>query len=195
MRRSRVTSYRICRSLGVLPRSGSNPGVRHGHLDLLTVAGRSSRRTTSLATKSPISLETTACAGGSVHHDKLNCPGALLAYHVVLAVQAFARTNRAGSRARVARPGPLRCDVKAGSRRQFACDKLEPLMKSTIGRPRRLTDEQVTRILAWHVQILALKALRASLKTQKQIAAELNVAPATIARVIACRGRYKKPSP
>ena len=68
-------------------------------------------------------------------------------------------------------------------------------MKSTIGRPRRLTDEQVARILAWHEQILALKALRASLETQKQIAAKLEVAPATIARVVACRGQYKKPPP
>ena len=97
-------------------------------------------------------------------------------YHVVLAV-------------------PLRRDVKGVPRRQFACVKSRSLMKSTIGRPRRLTDEQVARILAWHEKILALKALRASLKTQKQIADELNVAPATIARVIACRGQYKKPSP
>src|ERR1700733_5669611 len=53
------------------------------------------------------------------------------------------------------------------------------IMKSTIGRPRRLTDEQVARILAWHQQILALKSLRASLKTQRELAAELGVAPAT----------------
>jgi len=33
-------------------------------------------------------------------------------------------------------------------------------MKSTIGRPRRLTDDQVSIILAWHKQILAWKALR-----------------------------------
>jgi hypothetical protein len=68
-------------------------------------------------------------------------------------------------------------------------------MKSTIGRPRRLTDEQVACILAWHEQILALKSLRASVKTQRQLAAELGVAPATIARVIACSGQYKKPPP
>lgn len=68
-------------------------------------------------------------------------------------------------------------------------------MNSTIGRPRRLTDEQVRFILAWHRQILALKAHRASLKTQKQIAKELGVAPATIARVVACKGEYKKASP
>jgi hypothetical protein len=68
-------------------------------------------------------------------------------------------------------------------------------MKSTIGRPRLLTDKQVELILAWHRQILSLKALRASLKTQKQLAAELSVAPSTVARVIACGGHYKKPPP
>jgi hypothetical protein len=68
-------------------------------------------------------------------------------------------------------------------------------MNSTIGRPRRLKDEQVECILAWHDQILALMTLRASLKTQRELAAELGVAPATIARVIACKGQYKKPSP
>ena len=68
-------------------------------------------------------------------------------------------------------------------------------MKSTIGRPRRLTDEQVARIMAWHQQILALKSLRATLKTQRELAAELGVAPSTVARVIACRGQFKKSSP
>jgi DNA-binding MarR family transcriptional regulator len=68
-------------------------------------------------------------------------------------------------------------------------------MKSTIGRPRRLTDEQVARILSWHEQILALKALRATLITQRELAEDLGVAPATIARVIACGGQYKKRSP
>ena len=68
-------------------------------------------------------------------------------------------------------------------------------MNSTIGRPRRLTDKQVALILAWNKQILALKAMRASIKTQKQLAREMGVAPATIARVIACQGQYKKASP
>jgi hypothetical protein len=54
-----------------------------------------------------------------------NCLEALSAYHVVLAVQAFARTRRAGSHARFAQPGPLRCDVGSVPRRQFACVKQE----------------------------------------------------------------------
>lgn len=68
-------------------------------------------------------------------------------------------------------------------------------MKSTIGRPRRLTDQQVAIILAWHEEILALKALRARVKTQRQLAQELAVAPSTIAHVVACRGRFKRESP
>jgi len=68
-------------------------------------------------------------------------------------------------------------------------------MKSTIGRPRRLTDAQVALILAWHEQILALKALRATIKTQRQLAHELGVAPSTLAHVIACRGEFKQGSP
>ena len=51
----------------------------------------------------------------------IELPEALSAYHVVLAVQAFAHTRRAGLHARFARPGPLRCDVNRRSRRQFAC--------------------------------------------------------------------------
>ena len=68
-------------------------------------------------------------------------------------------------------------------------------MKSTIGRPRRLTDEQVASILVWHEQILALKALRASIKTQRQLAEALGVAPSTVAHVVACRGQFKQASP
>ena len=68
-------------------------------------------------------------------------------------------------------------------------------MKSTIGRPRRLTDEQVAVILTWHEQILALQALRASIKTQREVARELGVAPSTVAHVVACRGQFKQASP
>jgi len=68
-------------------------------------------------------------------------------------------------------------------------------MKSTMGRPRRITDEQVSIILAWHEQILTWKALRGALKTQRQLARDLGVSTATISRVIACRGLFKQPSP
>ena len=68
-------------------------------------------------------------------------------------------------------------------------------MRSTIGRPRRLTDAQVAIILAWHEEIRTLKSLRATIKTQRQLAFELGVAPSTIAHVIACRGQFKRGSP
>jgi hypothetical protein len=68
-------------------------------------------------------------------------------------------------------------------------------MKSTIGRPRRLTDRQVAAILAWHEQIRAWRVLRKAFKTQRQLARELGVSPATISYVIARRGEFKQPSP
>jgi hypothetical protein len=68
-------------------------------------------------------------------------------------------------------------------------------MKSTIGRPRRLTDQQIAAILAWHEQIRAWRVLRKAFKTQRQLARELGVSPATISYVIARRGEFKQPSP
>ena len=68
-------------------------------------------------------------------------------------------------------------------------------MNSTLGRPRVLTDAQVTIILTWHAQILAWKALRRNLKTQRQLARELNVSAATIAYVVRCGGKFKQASP
>jgi len=68
-------------------------------------------------------------------------------------------------------------------------------MKSTIGRPRALTDLQVAAILDWHAQILAWKAARSALKTQRQLAAELGVSSATISHVVKCAGKFKQASP
>jgi len=68
-------------------------------------------------------------------------------------------------------------------------------MKSTMGRPRSLTDLQVEAILTWHAQILEWKAKRATLKTLRQLAQELGVAPATVSHVIKCAGKFKQPSP
>ena len=65
-------------------------------------------------------------------------------------------------------------------------------MKSTIGRPRKLTDQQVRIILAWHARYLAWRALRATLKTQRQLAIELGVSQSTISRVVRSGGRYKR---
>jgi len=68
-------------------------------------------------------------------------------------------------------------------------------VKSTMGRPRRLTDAQVAMILAWHEEIADLKVLRARIKTQRQLARELGVSASTIAHVIACRGEFKQVAP
>lgn len=65
--------------------------------------------------------------------------------------------------------------------------------KSTIGRPRALTDRQVAVILEEHARFLAWKALRASLKSQRQLAQELGVSQGTISRAIHLG--YKQVSP
>jgi hypothetical protein len=67
-------------------------------------------------------------------------------------------------------------------------------MKSTIGRPRALTDRQVKIILAWHVRYLFWRALRGALKTQRELARELGVSQATISHVIRIGGDYKRAS-
>jgi hypothetical protein len=61
-------------------------------------------------------------------------------------------------------------------------------MKSTIGRPRVLTDEQVARILAWHEAHIQLG-------TSKELAVELGISQSVIGHAIARRGQYKQPSP
>ena len=68
-------------------------------------------------------------------------------------------------------------------------------MKSTIGRPRALTDRQVRIILAWHVRYRLWREFRTTLKTQRQLAQELGVSQATISHVIRIAGQYKQVSP
>ena len=61
-------------------------------------------------------------------------------------------------------------------------------MKSTVGRPRVVTDEKVAKILAWD-------DARRRLKTRKELALELGVSESAIGHVIARRGQYKQPCP
>lgn len=68
-------------------------------------------------------------------------------------------------------------------------------MKSTIGRPRSLTDVQIRSILEWHSRYLAWRALRLTLKTQRDLARELGVSQSTVNRVVRLAGRYKQISP
>jgi hypothetical protein len=121
---------------------------------------------------------------------------ALGAYHAGLAVQAGAKAAAALACKRETRPGRLRCGVTAGRRRQHRLRHFgAPIMKSTIGRPRRLTDRQVKIILAWHFRFLIWRALRKTLKSQRDLARELGVSQATISYVIRLGGRYKQVSP
>ena len=68
-------------------------------------------------------------------------------------------------------------------------------MKSTIGRPRVLTDEEVAVVLAWHQEVMAWRKRGAALKTRAELASELGVSPSTITRVIARHGEYKQEPP
>jgi transposase len=71
----------------------------------------------------------------------------------------------------------------------------EPIMKSTIGRPRKLSERQVKVILAWHMRFLLWRAFRKTLKSQRQLARELGVSQSTISYVIRIGGLYKQMSP
>jgi len=68
-------------------------------------------------------------------------------------------------------------------------------MKSTIGRPRTLTDRQVQIILACHARYLAWKVQRKTFKSQRQLAREFGVSQGTISRAVRFNGQYKQPSP
>lgn len=68
-------------------------------------------------------------------------------------------------------------------------------MKSTIGRPRVLTDRQVRIILAWYSRYLVWRALGKTLKSQRQLARELGVSQGTVGYVIRLGGRYKQVAP
>jgi hypothetical protein len=70
-----------------------------------------------------------------------------------------------------------------------------PIAKSTIGRPRALTDRQVEIILFEHSRRLAWKAFGASLKSQRELARELGVSRGTVSHVVRILGRYKQVSP
>ena len=67
--------------------------------------------------------------------------------------------------------------------------------KSTVGRPRALTDRQVEVILAEHTRFLAWRALRQTVKSQRELAREFDVSQATISLAVRSKGDYKQPSP
>ena len=65
-------------------------------------------------------------------------------------------------------------------------------MKSTIGRPRKLTDQQVKVILAWHARFLWWRTYGKTRKSQRQLAREFGVSQSTISRVVRTGGIYKR---
>src|ERR1700683_3618091 len=74
-------------------------------------------------------------------------------------------------------------------------EPLSPIGKNTIGRPRALTDRQVEILLAEHARFLAWKAVRKTVKSQRQLAREFGVSQGTISLAIRSKGRYKQVSP
>jgi hypothetical protein len=67
--------------------------------------------------------------------------------------------------------------------------------KSSIGRPRVLTDAQVVAILEWRDAIAAWKSARANIKTIRRLAADLGVTHGAVTNVIRRQGVLKKVSP
>jgi hypothetical protein len=85
-----------------------------------------------------------------------------------------------------------------GSSLSIAVGCAEPPVRggrSTIGRPRVLTDQQVEVLLAEHARFLAWQALRKSLKSQRELAREFGVSQATISLAVRSQGLYKQVSP
>lgn len=68
-------------------------------------------------------------------------------------------------------------------------------MKSTVGRPRRATDEQIKFILNWYVEYTAWLATRPKIPTQTALAKRLGLSITTVNEIIHRSGRYKQTSP
>jgi hypothetical protein len=71
----------------------------------------------------------------------------------------------------------------------------EPLLRSTVGRPRTLTDQQIRTIMEEYANYLAWRALRRSVMSQRDLAHAMSVSPATISYAVRLQGKYKQPSP
>jgi hypothetical protein len=71
----------------------------------------------------------------------------------------------------------------------------EPKIRSTVGRPRTLTDQQIRTILEEYANYLVWRALRRSVMSQRDLARAMGVSPATISHAVRLQGKYKQPSP
>lgn len=74
---------------------------------------------------------------------------------------------------------------------QIGCDSR---VRSTVGRPRRTTNEAVKIILEWHAQYCAWRAQR-PVPSIRQLARELGMSTGTVSDVIRRRGRFSQASP
>ena len=78
----------------------------------------------------------------------------------------------------------------------WSCEEPSPgRHPSTVGRPRRLTDQQVAWVLAEYSRYLEWRALRTTVRSQRQLAKELGVSQGTVGLAIRWRGQYKQRSP
>jgi ribosome-binding protein aMBF1 (putative translation factor) len=71
----------------------------------------------------------------------------------------------------------------------------EPKLRSTVGRPRTLTDQQIRAILEEYANYVVWRALRRSVMSQRDLARAMGVSPATISYAVRLQGKYKQPSP
>jgi hypothetical protein len=83
-------------------------------------------------------------------------------------------------------PAPVRLDI---------FHVAEPKLRSTVGRPRTLTDQQIGTILEEYANYLAWRALRQTVMSQRDLARAMGVTPATISYAVRLQGKYKQPSP
>ncbi len=78
----------------------------------------------------------------------------------------------------------------------WSCEEPTPeTRQSKVGRPRRLIDQQVAWVLAEYSRYLAWRALRPTVRSQRQLAKELGVSQGTVSVAIRWRGQYKQLSP
>lgn len=86
--------------------------------------------------------------------------------------------------------------VDQGSMTPWSCAEPQGVAHpSTSGRPRKLTDQQVAWVLAEYSRYLAWRALRTTVRSQRQLAKELGVSQGTVGLAIRWRGQYKQVSP
>jgi len=98
----------------------------------------------------------------------------------------FGRKNLNQAESLAAYPTTVRLDFRGIA---------EPQLRSTVGRPRTLTDQQIRTILEEYANYLAWRAVRRSVMSQRDLARAMGVSPATISYAVRLQGKYKQASP